>query len=133
MLMKLVILYILFAILATIANLTAQEIAYQLYHGIYRLAHSMFWGTLIGLVVKYVLDKRYIFNFEVKSQSQDFKTFVMYSAMGVITTLVFWASEWMFDYWFETKQMRYIGAILGLSIGYITKYYLDKKFVFVRC
>lgn len=89
MLMKLVILYILFAILATIANLTAQEIAYQLYHGIYRLAHSMFWGTLIGLVVKYVLDKRYIFNFEVKSHSQDFKTFVMYSAMGVITTLVF--------------------------------------------
>ncbi|EGQ9466339.1 GtrA family protein [Vibrio parahaemolyticus] len=131
--MKLVILYILFAILATIANLTAQEIAYQLYHGFYRLAHSMFWGTLIGLVVKYVLDKRYIFNFEVKSHSQDFKTFVMYSAMGVITTLVFWASEWMFDYWFETKQMRYIGAILGLSIGYITKYYLDKKFVFVRC
>ncbi|ETJ85051.1 hypothetical protein D028_1270 [Vibrio parahaemolyticus 50] len=57
----------------------------------------------------------------------------MYSAMGVITTLVFWASEWMFDCWFETKQMRYIGAILGLSIGYITKYYLDKKFVFVRC
>ncbi|EQL89589.1 gtrA-like family protein [Vibrio parahaemolyticus V-223/04] len=83
--------------------------------------------------MKYVLDKRYIFNFEVKSHSQDFKTFVMYSAMGVITTLVFWASEWMFDYWFETKQMRYIGAILGLSIGYITKYYLDKKFVFVRC
>ena len=31
---------------------------------------------------------------------------------------------------FETKEMRYLGGILGLMIGYICKYYLDKRYVF---
>lgn len=130
--MKILVLYIIFACLATFANLLAQEISYQLYHGIYRLAHSMFWGTLVGLVIKYALDKKYIFNFKVDSHAQDAKIFILYSVMGVLTTLIFWLAEWAFYHWFETKEMRYLGAVLGLSIGYMTKYYLDKKFVFVR-
>lgn len=130
--MRLLILYIFFAVLATCANLLAQEISYQLYQGIYRLAHSMLWGTLVGLVVKYLLDKKYIFHFQVDSHVQDIKTFVLYSTMGILTTLIFWISEWAFYLCFETKEMRYLGAVIGLSIGYITKYYLDKRFVFVR-
>jgi putative flippase GtrA len=44
----------------------------------------------------------------------------------VITTFVFWG----FDYLFNSIPMRYLGAVIGLSIGYIIKYQLDKKFVF---
>ena len=47
-------------------------------------------GTLTGLIVKYILDKKYIFFFKVKSVSEDTGRFMLYSLMGVITTLIFW-------------------------------------------
>ena len=42
--------------------------------------------------------------------------------MGLATTVIFWG--------FETKEMRYLGGIIGLAIGYLTKYHLDKRYVF---
>jgi hypothetical protein len=38
--------------------------------------------------------------------------------------------EFGFDYLFKTTEARYIGACIGLAIGYIIKYRLDKRFVF---
>ncbi len=51
--------------------------------------------------------------------------------MGVFTTLLFWGVEYSFIYFFATHTMRYIGAVIGLILGYGCKYLLDKKFVFV--
>ena len=130
--MTTIILYVVFAIIATIVNLFTQEITSNLFHHQYEIIFSMFTGTLAGLIVKYLLDKTFIFKFETKSQQQDVTTFFFYSLMGVVTTLLFWVTEYTFDMWYETKTMRYVGAIIGLSIGYITKYYLDKKFVFIE-
>ncbi|HMU91334.1 MAG TPA: GtrA family protein, partial [Pseudomonadales bacterium] len=31
---------------------------------------------------------------------------------------------------FATKEMRYLGGIIGLAIGYLAKYHLDKRYVF---
>jgi hypothetical protein len=28
--------------------------------------------------------------------------------------------------------MRYLGGVIGLAIGYLTKYHLDKRFVFIN-
>ena len=50
--------------------------------------------------------------------------------MGVFTTLIFWGFEILFDKLFEHELSKYAGAVIGLSIGYIVKYNLDKKFVF---
>lgn len=50
--------------------------------------------------------------------------------MGVFTTFIFWGFEIGFDLIFKTEMAKYIGAVFGLSIGYIIKYFLDKKFVF---
>ena len=50
--------------------------------------------------------------------------------MGVFTTLIFWSLEFGFTLLFQTKEMRYLGGIIGLAIGYFTKYQLDKRFVF---
>jgi putative flippase GtrA len=130
--MKIPILYVGFAVLATIVNLLTQELTSHMFVNSYELAASMFMGTLAGLVVKYILDKKYIFNFTAETQKKDLSTFFFYSLMGIVTTLLFWVTEYAFDAWFETKTMRYIGATIGLSIGYITKYHLDKKFVFVE-
>ncbi|MEZ8273571.1 GtrA family protein [Vibrio splendidus] len=125
-------LYVAFAIVATIVNLFTQEITSTLFQYEYEIIVSMFTGTLAGLVVKYLLDKKFIFKFETKNQKQDVTTFFFYSLMGVVTTVLFWVTEYTFDLWFETKTMRYVGAVIGLSIGYVTKYYLDKKYVFIE-
>lgn len=130
--MKLGILYVIFAIIATLTNLLAQEITVQVYSGIFQFSLSVMAGTVVGLIVKYLLDKKYIFNYRTESQSQDAHTFIIYASMGVITTLIFWSMEYAFDTWFETRFMRYAGAVIGLSIGYVTKYQLDKRFVFVE-
>jgi putative flippase GtrA len=82
------------------------------------------------LLVKYTLDKKFIFRFRARNPLHETQTFVIYGFMGVFTTLIFWAFEFGFNHLFQTKYLRYFGGILGLAIGYYTKYQLDKRFVF---
>ncbi len=128
--MKLAINYAIFALIATAANIGAQDLVIRAYGGAFDVLISVMVGTGVGLVVKYILDKRYIFRFRARNATHDGQTFVLYTLMGVATTLVFWAFEFGFDYLFETKEMRYLGGVLGLAIGYVSKYHLDKRYVF---
>ncbi|NTU53046.1 MAG: GtrA family protein [Chlorobiaceae bacterium] len=128
--MKLPITYTLFAVLATAVNIGVQDIAVTLYQGPYSLILSVTTGTVAGLALKYVLDKRYIFRFQANDALHDSRTFMLYSLMGVVTTLIFWSFEFGFNALFETKEMRYLGGIIGLAIGYTSKYHLDRQFVF---
>jgi len=129
-LFKLALLYSLFAVAATLCNILAQEILIHLLAEEFSLFISVFIGTLMGLFVKYILDKRYIFKYQTKNAQHNRKTFLLYTFMGGFTTLIFWGFEFGFHFIFESKEMRYIGGIIGLMIGYISKYYLDKKYVF---
>lgn len=126
----LVIWYIIFALISTSINLFFQYLTFLIYRGFLDLYIAMFMGTLAGLVVKYILDKKYIFFHTPKNKKDDGKKFIIYSLMGVFTTLIFWGFEIGFNHIFEEESAKYIGAICGLSIGYIIKYFLDKKFVF---
>ncbi|MCT7466708.1 GtrA family protein [Aliarcobacter cryaerophilus] len=128
--MLLVFKYSFFALIATIINLFTQFISLAIYSQNFSLYIAMFFGTLTGLIAKYILDKKYIFYYVVKDKKEDSQKFILYSIMGVFTTLIFWGFEIGFDYIFDSEIAKYIGAIIGLSIGYITKYFLDKKFVF---
>jgi hypothetical protein len=128
--MKLAIFYTFFAIVATASNIMAQEAMTRVYTGKFDIVIAMAFGTMIGLIVKYILDKRYIFQFRARNAVHDGQTFFLYTAMGLATTIIFWGFEFGFHYLFETKQMRYLGGIMGLAIGYLTKYYLDKRYVF---
>ena len=130
MIAKIAAYYIIFALIATAANIGAQDIAIRLYDGAGGIMLSIFIGTAVGLLVKYELHRRYIFCFQPKNRAHNQKTFLLYSAMGVLTTLIFWGFEWAFHLIFETKEMRYLGGVLGLAIGYVSKYHLDKRFVF---
>ncbi|WP_456264718.1 GtrA family protein [Caballeronia jiangsuensis] len=56
--MQLGLLYTLFAAIATAANIGAQELATRLYTGPCHILLSVFICTGVGLVVKYVLDKK---------------------------------------------------------------------------
>jgi len=123
-------LYALLALVATAVNIGSQNLFLRVYHGPSAVVLSMTVGTGIGLVVKYVLDKRYIFGFWARDAAHDARTFMLYTMMGLATTVIFWGFELGFDHLFADKRMRYLGGAIGLGIGYVTKYYLDKRYVF---
>ena len=129
--MKIAALYTIFAAIATAANIGSQDISLRLYSGMYAVMLSILAGTAVGLFIKYVLDKRYIFRFQTRNAIHDTQTFALYTLMGVITTVIFWGFELGFDYLFDTRGMRYTGGVIGLVIGYYIKYQLDKRYVFV--
>lgn len=129
--MNIAVAYALFATIAIIANILAQDIFLKIYQAEFAFSLSILCGTAVGLVLKYWLDKKFIFRFVAKSLKQHGRTFMLYTVMGVLTTLIFWGTEWAFELMFQTKEMRYLGGVLGLVVGYIVKYFLDKKYVFV--
>jgi putative flippase GtrA len=128
--MRVAIVYAILAFIATVANIVAQDLVTRGYNGASGILFSVIAGTGAGLVVKYLLDKRYIFRFRARDAMHDGRTFILYSVMGLATTVIFWGFEFGFDHFFETKEMRYVGGVIGLAIGYLVKYRLDKHFVF---
>ncbi|CAB5701118.1 GtrA-like protein [Delftia tsuruhatensis] len=127
---KLTLNYGIFALVAALANIFAQDLVVRIYSGAFHVLISIILGTGVGLFVKYSLDKRYIFNFKPRSAVHDARVFMLYTVMGGMTTMIFWGFELGFQYYFESKGMRYLGGCIGLAIGYLSKYHLDKHFVF---
>ena len=122
--------YAAFAVISILLNLLTQRIIFTMYHGKLDIYIALFSGTAVGLVVKYILDKRYIFYYKVASPLHDIRKFILYSMMGVVTTAIFWGSELLFNKYLIFKGTKYVGAVVGLIIGYTIKYFLDKKYVF---
>ncbi len=121
--------YILFCIVSTLVNLATQRIFLNLILVDYYFV-ALLYGTLTGLIAKYVLDKKYIFNDFDNSLKNNSKKFTLYSINGILTTMIFWGTESLFYFTFFTSFAREVGAVIGLSIGYFLKYRLDKKYVF---
>ncbi|MCX0332526.1 GtrA family protein [Acinetobacter radioresistens] len=130
--MNTVVSYIFFTAIAIATNIGAQDIFLRIYSLMFPVPFSILFGTAVGLIVKYWLDKRFIFKFNAKNLQHQGQVFLLYTLMGVFTTLIFWGVEWGFELLFQSKYMRYFGGFLGLSIGYTIKYFLDKKYVFVH-
>lgn len=128
----LVLKYSIFAIISILINLFFQYLSFFFYNGVASLYVAMFVGTLAGLVAKYILDKNWIFYHTPKDKKDDVQKFIFYSFMGIFTTIIFWGTEMLFYYLAPNPNAKYFGAIIGLSVGYIIKYYLDKKYVFVH-
>ena len=122
--------YVAFAVVATVANLAVQRLVLGEGEGAMRLAAAIGAGTLVGLVVKYLLDKRWIFEDRDAGLRAHGRKFTLYTAMGLVTTAIFWGSETAFWLLWRTDLMRELGAVLGLALGYAVKYRLDRRFVF---
>ncbi len=122
--------YTIFAIIATVANLAMQRVVLLGGESAPWFMAAVAAGTLIGLVVKYVLDKRWIFGDTSTGVKAHGKKFGLYTAMGLITTAIFWGTETAFWLAWRTDAMRELGAVLGLAVGYVVKYNLDRRFVF---
>lgn len=130
--------YVLFAVIATAANLLVQrlvlftvvfmpllqDLAYVVYVG------ALGAGTIAGLLLKYILDKKWIFGDRSTGIEAHGKRFSLYVLMGVVTTAIFWGTETLCWWLFHSTVSRELGGVMGLSIGYLIKYRLDRRFVF---
>jgi len=121
-----------FAALATLANLAVQRLVLQAGDTGLHFAAAVGAGTLIGLVIKYLLDKRWIFADPAAGLRNHGRKFTLYTAMGLVTTAIFWGTETAFWLAWQTEAMRELGAVIGLGIGYVVKYNLDRRFVFTN-
>ncbi|MGE4170296.1 MAG: GtrA family protein [Candidatus Margulisiibacteriota bacterium] len=130
--MKKTLYYAAFAALSIALNLGAQVMVHGLYRGVGELYLGLVIGTGVGLLSKYVLDKRFIFEAEVDRKRDHAKLFFLYSVMGVATTAVFWGAELVADWAWTHPWSRYIGGGFGLVMGYWIKYHLDRRFVFKK-
>ena len=121
--------YVLFAILSTIANLLTQELVVRLARAAPVLL-SIVCGTVVGFALKYALDKLFVFQDAFAGALAEARKITLYGLFSVVTTLVFWAVEMSFWALWRTDLAKYIGAVIGLSIGYAAKFLLDRRFVF---
>ena len=127
--------YFSFAIICTILNLGTQFLILQgfnqsKYNHDTMVLLAIFCGTFVGLISKFFLDKFYVFMDPTESHNTELRKFFLYSFMGVITTLIFWLTEWCFYITWKNPVAKYVGGLLGLSLGYCLKYILDQRFVF---
>ena len=123
-------LYAAFAALSIAVNLGSQWMINIVARGEVGVIVSLVIGTLAGVLVKYSLDKRYIFRYRTGSAVQEVRTFVVYALVSGVTTIIFWGFELGFGAAFQSAAARYLGGGIGLVIGYIVKYALDKKYTF---
>jgi putative flippase GtrA len=120
-------LYLVFAGLATVANLAAQELFLRMSGS---LVVAILAGTAAGFATKYVLDKKWVFSDRYTTHRQELRKVTLYGAFSVATTLVFWLFEVAFWMAWRTDFAKYTGAVLGLAVGYAIKFVLDRTFVF---
>ena len=118
------------AIASTLLNLATQWIMFRLYRGIGEFAIGLVAGTAVGLISKYLLDKFLIFNDPSLRLAENLHKFAYYCITGAFTTAIFWSSETAFALIGKREAMRFVGAVIGLSVGYFTKYHLDRRYVF---
>ncbi|SDJ14869.1 GtrA family protein [Lutimaribacter saemankumensis] len=129
-LQMLILRYAAFAVVAMIVNLATQRAILRFGETGFHFALAVGAGTVVGLVIKYALDKRWIFYDVEAGVKNHSRKFSLYTAMGLVTTAIFWGTETALWLIWQTDMMRELGAILGLSVGYVIKYNLDRRFVF---
>jgi putative flippase GtrA len=125
---RLVFRYAAFCLLAMTVNLGLQFLAHRCLGAGFWLALVI--GTTGGLILKYVLDRNFIFAAGGVNFATDAGRFSLYGCLGLITTAVFWLAEWLGHQWLPQSHGRYLGGALGLTLGYTLKYWMDRRWVF---
>ncbi|HTJ57356.1 MAG TPA: GtrA family protein [Devosiaceae bacterium] len=121
--------YLLFAVLGTLCNLGTQELTVRMLP-LAPLILSIAAGTVVGFVLKYLLDKVLVFGDGYGRHRDELGKIGLYGAFSVLTTLIFWVFELSFWEMWHTDVAKYCGGVIGLAIGYSAKFLLDRTFVF---
>lgn len=123
--------YALFCVIAGVMNILTQAAVFRLV-SFQPLAVSILAGTAVGFIVKYILDKHWIFFDDYGDVRGEVGKLFLYGAFSVAMTLVFWAFELAFLAVGGTQFSKYLGAAVGLAIGNSAKYLLDYHFTFAQ-
>ncbi|MBN2440359.1 MAG: GtrA family protein [Spirochaetales bacterium] len=137
------ILYMIFAAICMGVNLGSQFILSlflprisvlqaTLFHQELSFLLQLITGTILGFIAKFILDKFIVFKEVQTNLSHTLKQMIIYGVLAVLTTIIFWTFEFSFKLAFTFKNSELIGGFIGLAIGYTIKFFLDKKFVFVK-
>ena len=129
---KKVTLYIIFALIATVANLLTQRVILSFNTTSLYFIIALLLGTFVGLLIKFFLDKNWIFSDNTRGIKSQGGKFGIYTIMGIFSTIIFWGTETIFWLIWQKDNLREFGGLIGLSIGYSIKYGLDKRFVFEK-
>ena len=124
--------YIVTSIVSIFVNLGVQRIVLSSLSNADNITIAIIFGTFAGLISKFFLDKEITFKTQSKHKKNLGVQFLAYATLGVFTTSIFWGFEFYFWMAWKTEMMREIGAIIGLSLGYSLKLFLDKKYIFIE-
>ena len=89
-------------------------------------------GSIIAVgityIIKYILDKFIVFKKKTSKIKETSIEFLKYFGFAILTTLENIGIQFIFTNYFHTPLE--ISMVVALTIGYITKFFLDKKYVF---
>ena len=130
--------YIIFAFISSFVNFLAQKatlwgISSFLENDKMELLIAQICGLGSGFVLKYFLDRAFVFNDkEIGSKAEETKKVSLYALMSVFTTFIFMGVQWCVFFMAGKERASDVGLVIGLLIGYTVKYFLDKRFVFKK-
>lgn len=127
--MKIVAKYSFISFISILFNVIAQFIFTKLFYYNYNFLIEMFLGSISGVTVKIILDRTYIFYYMNEKSIGNILRFVVYSFFEIISILLFIILEVIFNFFIPIPFSRYLGVIIGLSIGYSIKYHFDKRYI----
>jgi putative flippase GtrA len=132
--MRLAAVYAAFAVVSIAVNLLTQGFVTVLDPTPWSFWTALFAGTGAGLVVKYLLDKQYIFRaHHITRPAELGRNFLRYASTGLATTAVFWGIQVAFHLGFPSwPDAKYAGGAIGLTLGFVWKYHLDRRYVFAK-
>ena len=138
--------YITFALISIIINTSTQIIIQTLYNHIDCLwldkvlfIHvtcgfiiKILIATGVAFIFKYIIDKAIVFevNGVLDSKKMKIRQFGLYLLFSFITTIIFWGIVLVFKMIFADQWAELVGTVVGLSVGYTIKFFLDSKIAF---
>ncbi|MBN1214338.1 MAG: GtrA family protein [Candidatus Lokiarchaeota archaeon] len=91
-------------------------------------------GSIIAVgityIIKYFLDKFLVFKKKEIQLKETSIEFLKYFAFAILTTIENIGIQFLFTNAFHTPLE--ISLVVALSIGYITKFFLDRRYVFTK-
>jgi putative flippase GtrA len=84
----------------------------------------------ITYIIKFFLDKYIVFKKSSLKMKETSQEFLKYFGFAILTTIENIGIQFLFTNFFKTPLE--ISIIIALPIGYITKFFLDRKYVFTK-
>jgi len=85
-------------------------------------------AVVITYLLKFLLDKFFVFKSTASTPRQTGRQFGAYFLFAILTTLENLGIQFLLGLW--TPLMLNLRIIIALTCGYITKFFLDRKYVF---